>query len=169
MIAQPNDGEASGNLQIRGHWVINAYYGKDESALTEDGWFDTGDIATINADGYINLQDRAKDLIKSGGEWISSVELENIAMGHPKIAMAAAIAAIHPKWDERPIIIAIKAQDSDITEAELLDYFSDKIAKWQIPDRVIFVDSIPLTGTGKMLKKDLREQFGSVLLESETT
>ena len=90
-------------------------------------------------------------------------------MGHPKIAMAAAIAAIHPKWDERPIIIAIKAQDSDITEAELLDYFSDKIAKWQIPDRVIFVDSIPLTGTGKMLKKDLREQFGSVLLESETT
>ena len=168
MVEQPNDGNTSGNLQIRGHWIINAYYGKNQSALTEDGWFDTGDIATIDADGFINLQDRAKDLIKSGGEWISSVELENIAMGHPKIAMAAAIAAIHRKWDERPIIIAIKAQDSDITEAELLHYFSDKIAKWQIPDRVIFVDSIPLTGTGKMLKKDLREQFGSVLLESET-
>ncbi|MEK7741328.1 MAG: long-chain fatty acid--CoA ligase, partial [Pseudomonadota bacterium] len=110
------------------------------------------------------LSDRAKDLIKSGGEWISSVELENIAMNHPEIAMAAVIAANHPKWDERPVVIAIKQQGTHITEQDLLDYYADKIAKWQIPDKVIFVESIPLTGTGKMLKRDLREQYGDVLL-----
>ncbi len=160
------DGHTSGNLQIKGHWIINQYLGKNTSALTSDGWFDTGDIASIDQDGYLILSDRSKDLIKSGGEWISSVELENIAMGHPDIAMAAAIAAQHPKWDERPIIIAIKAKDSQITEQQLLDYFADKVAKWQIPDKVIFVDAIPLTGTGKMLKRELREQYGSVLLEN---
>lgn len=158
------DGHTTGNLQIKGHWIINQYLGKSSSALTSDGWFDTGDIASLDQDGYLTLSDRSKDLIKSGGEWISSVELENIAMGHPQIAMAAAIAAHHPKWDERPVIIAIKAPDSEITEQALLDYFADKVAKWQIPDKVIFVDSIPLTGTGKMLKRDLREQFGNVLL-----
>ncbi|RZG82407.1 long-chain-fatty-acid--CoA ligase [Acinetobacter sp. WCHAc060033] len=158
------DGHTTGNLQVKGHWIIDSYYGKSSNALSVDGWFDTGDIATINEDGYLLLSDRAKDLIKSGGEWISSVELENIAMNHPEIAMAAAIAAQHPKWDERPIVIAIKHKDSQITEQDLLDYYSDKIAKWQIPDKVIFVDSIPLTGTGKMLKRDLREQFGNVLL-----
>lgn len=163
---QATDGETLGNLQIRGHWIIDSYYGKNESALTTDGWFDTGDIATLDQDGYMNLQDRAKDLIKSGGEWISSVELENIAMGHPKIAMAAAIAATHPKWDERPIIIAVKAPDTDVSEKEILDFYADKIAKWQIPDRVIFVEAIPLTGTGKMLKKDLRDTYGSILLAS---
>ena len=159
------DGQTTGNIQIKGFWVIERYFGKTESALTEDGWFDTGDIATLNQDGYIKLSDRSKDLIKSGGEWISSVELENIAMGHPQIAMAAAIAAQHPKWDERPVLIAIKKPDSQLTEAELLAYYDDKIAKWQIPDKVIFVDSIPLSGTGKMLKKDLRESYGTVLLE----
>lgn len=158
------DGHTTGNLQVKGHWIIDSYYGKSSNALSADGWFDTGDIATINEDGYLLLSDRAKDLIKSGGEWISSVELENIAMNHPEIAMAAAIAAQHPKWDERPIVIAIKHKDSQITEQDLLDYYSDKIAKWQIPDKVIFVDSIPLTGTGKMLKRDLRELYGNVLL-----
>ena len=160
------DGHASGNLQIKGHWIIQNYFGKAESALTSDGWFDTGDIATLDADGYLKISDRSKDLIKSGGEWISSVELENLAMGHPKIAMAAVIAAIHPKWDERPILIAIKKAETDLSEAELLDYYADKVAKWQIPDKVIFVDSIPLSGTGKMLKKDLRELYGNVLLNS---
>ena len=105
-------------------------------------------------------------MIKSGGEWISSVELENLAMGHPKIAMAAVIAATHPKWDERPVLIAIKKPDVDLSDTEILDYYADKVAKWQVPDKVIFVDAIPLSGTGKMLKKDLREQFGAVLLES---
>jgi fatty-acyl-CoA synthase len=161
------DGQTTGNIQIKGLWVIERYFGKAESALTSDGWFDTGDIASLDEDGYIKLSDRSKDLIKSGGEWISSVELENIAMGHPQIAMAAAIAAKHPKWDERPILIAVRKPESQVTEAELLDYYADKIAKWQIPDRVIFVDSIPLSGTGKMLKKDLRQLYDSVLVEQE--
>lgn len=147
------DGETIGNLQIKGHWIIDHYFGKEESALTADGWFDTGDIATLNEDGFMKLCDRSKDLIKSGGEWISSVDLENMAMGHPEIAMAAVIAAQHPKWDERPVLIAIKKPESHVSEAEILDYYADKVAKWQIPDRVIFVDSIPLSGTGKMLKK----------------
>lgn len=159
------DGETIGNLQIKGHWIIDHYFGKEESALTADGWFDTGDIATLNEDGFMKLCDRSKDLIKSGGEWISSVDLENMAMGHPEITMAAVIAAQHPKWDERPVLIAIKKPESHVSEAEMLDYYADKVAKWQIPDRVIFVDSIPLSGTGKMLKKDLRELYGSILLE----
>ena len=161
----PHDGETIGNLQVKGHWVVERYFGKSESSLTSDGWFDTGDIASMDEDGYLHISDRAKDLIKSGGEWISSVELENIAMGHPEIAMAAAIAADHPKWDERPVIIAVKAPESQITENQLIQYYSDKIAKWQTPDKVIFVDAIPLSGTGKMLKRKLREDFGSVLLE----
>ena len=159
----PHDGQTIGNLQIKGHWVIESYFGKDSTALTTDGWFDTGDIATIDSDGYLTISDRSKDLIKSGGEWISSVELENIAMGHPAIAMAAAIAATHPKWDERPVVIAVKKPDTQITEQDILDYYQDKIAKWQIPDRVIFVDAIPLSGTGKMLKRELRKDFGDVL------
>lgn len=159
------DGQTTGNLQVKGHWVISHYFGKEESALTADGWFDTGDIATLDQDGFMKLSDRSKDLIKSGGEWISSVELENIAMGHPEIAMAAVIAAQHPKWDERPVLIAIKKPDSQLSEIDLLEYYADKVAKWQIPDRVVFVDAIPLSGTGKMLKKDLRELYGTILLE----
>jgi 3-(methylthio)propionyl---CoA ligase len=112
----------------------------------------------------MHISDRSKDLIKSGGEWISSVALENIAMGHSEIKMAAAIAALHPKWDERPILIAIKSEHSTLTEAELLEFYEGKIAKWQIPDRVIFADSIPLSGTGKMLKKELRALYENVLL-----
>ncbi|MBB6363324.1 long-chain-fatty-acid--CoA ligase [Acinetobacter lwoffii] len=159
------DGQTTGNLQVKGHWVISHYFGKEESALTADGWFDTGDIATLDQDGFMKLSDRSKDLIKSGGEWISSVELENIAMGHPEIAMAAVIAAQHPKWDERPVLIAIKKPDSQLSETDLLEYYADKVAKWQIPDRAVFVDAIPLSGTGKMLKKDLRELYGTILLE----
>lgn len=162
--AVAHDGHSVGNLQIQGHWIIDQYYGKAQSALTADGWFDTGDIATLDQDGYMQISDRAKDLIKSGGEWISSVELENIAMGHPEIKMAAAIAAIHPKWDERPVLIAIKTENSNLTETDVLAYYQDKIAKWQIPDRVIFVESIPLSGTGKMLKKELRALYDNVLL-----
>ncbi len=161
------DGKTTGNIQVKGHWIIDAYFGKSASALTSDGWFDTGDIATLNEDGYLSIRDRAKDLIKSGGEWISSVELENIAMDYQgEIAMAAVIAADHPKWDERPVLIAVKTAESQLTEAEMLAFYEDKIAKWQIPDKVIFVDSIPLNGTGKMLKKELREQYGQVLMQN---
>lgn len=160
------DGQQTGHLQIQGHWIIDTYFGKNESALTTDGWFDTGDIATLDQDGYLTICDRAKDLIKSGGEWISSVELENIAVGHPEIEIAAVIAATHAKWDERPILIVKKQAQSQITEFDILDYYTDKIAKWQIPDRVIFVDAIPIGGTGKILKKDLRQQFGSVLIQA---
>jgi fatty-acyl-CoA synthase len=124
-------------------------------------------MATIDSDGYMVISDRSKDLIKSGGEWISSVELENIAIAHPEIDMVAVIAATHPKWDERPILIAKKAAVSQVSEAELLDYYTGKIAKWQIPDRVVFVDSIPVGGTGKVLKKDLRASYGSILLAVE--
>ena len=161
------DGASVGNLQIKGHWIVDTYFGKDESALTSDGWFDTGDIATLDQDGYMNIADRSKDLIKSGGEWISSVELENIASGHPEIDTVAVIAASHPRWDERPILIAKKAASSQVTEDEILAFYNNKIAKWQIPDKVIFVDAIPVGGTGKILKKDLREMYGSVLLEAE--
>ena len=162
--AVEHNGQAVGNLQIKGHWIIDTYFGQQQSALTEDGWFDTGDIATLDQDGFMSISDRSKDLIKSGGEWISSVELENIAMGHPEIQLAAAIAAVHPKWDERPVLIAVKTAQSTLTEADMLHYYQDKLVKWQIPDRIIFVDTIPLSGTGKILKKDLREQFAQILI-----
>ncbi|WP_083096741.1 long-chain-fatty-acid--CoA ligase [Pseudophaeobacter leonis] len=161
----PNDGVVQGELQIRGQWIIDTYFGHDSSALTMDGWFDTGDVATIDADGYMIIRDRSKDIIKSGGEWISTVELEDIAMSHPKVAQAAAIAAQHPKWDERPVLIAIKS-DEGLTEADLLAHFEGRVASWQIPDKVVFVTELPLGGTGKVLKNKLRESFGTILLEA---
>ncbi len=160
-----HDGETQGDLQIRGHWIVDSYYGKDESALTEDGWFDTGDVATIDADGYMVIRDRSKDIIKSGGEWISTVELENIAIAHPEVANAAAIAARHDKWDERPVLVAVKAPGADPSEDDIRGYYDGKIAKWQVPDRVIFVDELPLGATGKVLKNKLRDQFGEILME----
>ncbi|MDV4146289.1 long-chain-fatty-acid--CoA ligase [Shimia sp. FJ5] len=163
----PHDGEAQGALQVRGHWVVETYFGKDQSATTEDGWFDTGDVSTIDADGYMVIRDRTKDIIKSGGEWISSVDLENIAVSHPGVAMAAAIGAVHPKWDERPIVVAVKAEGADPKEDDILALFDGKVAKWQIPDAVVFTDAIPLNATGKMLKNQLREQFGNLLIERE--
>jgi len=161
----PHDGKAQGALQVKGHWVVDTYFGKDKSSLTEDGWFDTGDVSTIDADGYMTIRDRTKDIIKSGGEWISSVELENIAVSHPGLAMAAAIGASHPKWDERPIIIAVKREGQDPTEAEIVAHFEGKVAKWQIPDAVVFTDVIPLNATGKILKNVLRDKFGHTLID----
>lgn len=162
---QPHDGESQGKLQVRGHWIVESYFGKGESALTDDGWFDTGDIATMDADGYMVIRDRAKDIIKSGGEWISTVDLENIAIAHPGISNAAAIAAYHPKWDERPVLVCTRAEGSTVAEAELLESYDGKIAKWQVPDRVIFVDSLPIGATGKVQKNKLREEYGQVLAE----
>ncbi|MFV1599588.1 MULTISPECIES: long-chain-fatty-acid--CoA ligase [unclassified Phaeobacter] len=161
----PHDGQTQGNLQICGHWVIDSYFRAEDTALTADGWFDTGDVATIDADGYMIIRDRSKDIIKSGGEWISTVELEDIAMSHPGIAQAAAIAARHPKWDERPVVIAVK-RSPDVTEDDLREYYQGKVASWQIPDRVIFVDALPLGGTGKVLKNKLRDSYDAILLEA---
>jgi fatty-acyl-CoA synthase len=160
----PWDGKSFGSLLVRGPWVLREYY-KDEggSPLRADErgreWFPTGDVVTIDADGYMHITDRTKDVIKSGGEWISSIEIENIAVSHPAVAMAACIAAPHPKWDERPLLVVVKKPGAEVTREELLAFYDGKVAKWQVPDDVVFVDSIPLGATGKMLKNRLREQF----------
>jgi len=161
-----NDGETQGDLQIRGPWVVDTYFNSQANALTDDGWFDTGDVATIDPDGYMVIRDRSKDIIKSGGEWISTVELENIAIAHPGVANAAVIAARHPKWDERPLLIVIKAEGATPSEADLQAFYSGKIADWQVPDAVVFVDELPLGATGKVLKNKLREEFGDHLIKA---
>ena len=157
---QPWDGKTFGDLQVRGPWIIESYF-KGETPLVTDEhghrWFPTGDVATIDADGYMQITDRSKDVIKSGGEWISSIDIENIAMAHPAIAMAACIGMPHPKWDERPIVAVVRKPGAEVTREELLAFYEGKTAKWQIPDDVVFVDAIPLGATGKMLKTRLRE------------
>ncbi len=132
--------------------------------MEADGWFETGDVASIDADGFMTIRDRSKDIIKSGGEWISTVELEGIAVGHPEIADAAAIAAKHEKWDERPVLIAVRAPGTNLAEEDLIAFFSDKVAKWQMPDAVVFVEELPRNATGKVLKNKLRESYGDMLL-----
>ncbi|GIX25223.1 MAG: long-chain-fatty-acid--CoA ligase [Caldimonas sp.] len=159
----PWDGKSSGNLVVRGPWVIQSYFRRDESPL-QDGWFPTGDVATIDPDGYMQITDRSKDVIKSGGEWISSIELENIAMAHPAVHEAAAIACKHPKWDERPLLVVVRKPGASLTREEMLAFYEGKIAKWQIPDDVVFVDEIPHTATGKIQKLKLREQFANHVL-----
>ncbi len=154
----PWDGKTSGDLEVRGHWVISSYFKVDRSPL-HDGWFPTGDVATIDADGYMQITDRSKDVIKSGGEWISSIDLENVAMGHPAVHEAAAIAAFHPKWDERPLLVVVKKPGVEVTREEILAFYDGKIPKWQLPDDVVFTDEIPHTATGKIYKLKLREQF----------
>jgi fatty-acyl-CoA synthase len=154
----PWDGQASGELMVRGPWIIERYLKGAESPLI-DGWFPTGDVSTIDADGFMQITDRAKDVIKSGGEWIGSIDLENIAMAHPAVAMAACIAVHHPKWDERPLLVVVKKPNAELTRDELLAFYDGKIAKWWTPDDVVFADAIPLGATGKMQKNKLREQF----------
>ncbi|HCA2559080.1 TPA: long-chain fatty acid--CoA ligase, partial [Klebsiella pneumoniae] len=160
----PRDGQSQGYLQVRGHWVVEQYYGQDASALTAAGWFDTGDIGTLDANGYLVISDRAKDIIKSGGEWISTVELENIAIAHPGVRSAAAIAARHPRWDERPVLLCVRAEGGEVEETDLLSWFEKRVPKWQIPDRVIFVDALPVSATGKVLKNQLRQAYGEILM-----
>ncbi|WP_299892692.1 long-chain-fatty-acid--CoA ligase [uncultured Ruegeria sp.] len=159
----PHDGETQGDLMVRGHWVLDSYFQLQDQGLLQDGWFATGDVATLDPDGYMTIRDRSKDIIKSGGEWISSVELENIAVANPKLATAAVVGVPHPKWDERPLLVAVKAEGENPTEEELLAFFDGKIAKWQIPDKVVFVDALPLNATGKVLKRNLRADFESTL------
>ncbi len=154
------DGEQSGHLMVRGPWVCSAYYGNDPgSACDAEGWFATGDVASIDPDGYMEITDRSKDVIKSGGEWISSIALENIAVSHPDVAEAAIIAAAHPKWDERPLLIVVPKADRTIDKAGLLAFFHDKVARWWLPDDVIVVDELPHTATGKLSKVTLRQMF----------
>nr|WP_315184381.1 3-(methylthio)propionyl-CoA ligase [uncultured Albidiferax sp.] len=155
----PHDGQSAGDLLVQGPWIVADYYRSPEPSPLVDGWFPTGDVATIDADGYLQITDRSKDVIKSGGEWISSIAVENIAVAHPAVAMAACIGVSHPKWDERPIVVVVKKPGAELTVAELLAFYDGKIAKWQVPDDVVFVDAIPLGATGKMQKMRLREML----------
>ena len=153
------NGKSSGNLLVKGPWIISKYYKTGKSALTKDGWFDTGDIATIDEDGYMNITDRAKDIIKSGGEWISSVGLENIVMGHEAIANAAVIGISHPKWQERPILICVSKDSTKPTLEEIHSYLINKVPKIWLPDAIEWVDSLPIGATGKIVKASLREMY----------
>lgn len=158
-IEVPWDGVAFGALKVKGPWVVERYFKQDKTALDADGWFDTGDVASINADGNMIITDRTKDVIKSGGEWISSIDLENCAVGHPEVAEAAVIGVAHPKWDERPLLVVVRAADSSISGDAILQHMDGQVAKWWMPDEVAFVGELPHTATGKIHKMKLREQF----------
>ena len=162
--ALPHDGETQGELVVRGHFILDSYFHMSSDETLQDGWFNTGDVATIDKDGYLAIRDRAKDIIKSGGEWISSVELENIAIAHPDLADAAVIGAVHPKWDERPVLVAVAAEGKTPDAQDIIGFFDGKVARWQIPDAVVFTDGLPRNATGKVLKRNLRDKFGNILL-----
>ncbi len=155
------DGVSQGELMVRGHWIISSYY-KGEGSPLIDGWFPTGDIATIDAEGIMQIRDRTKDVIKTGGEWISSIDLENAAVAHPAVAMAAVIGVKHPKWDERPLLFIVRKPGAALEKAEILRFLESKVPKWWVPDDVVFVESLPVGGTGKVQKGDLRKQYGGV-------
>jgi fatty-acyl-CoA synthase len=163
-VEQPHDGKAYGDLLVKGPWVVREYYKQEGGSPLVDGWFPTGDVATVDPEGFMQITDRSKDVIKSGGEWISSIDVENIAMAHPEVAMAACIGMAHPKWDERPIVVVVKRAGTTLERDTLLQFYEGKIAKWQIPDDVVFVEAIPLGATGKMLKTRLREQLADYKL-----
>jgi fatty-acyl-CoA synthase len=156
---QPRDGKSSGRLQVRGPWVVERYFKEEAKATDPDGWFDTGDVAVIHPDGVMQITDRSKDVIKSGGEWISSIELENAALSCPGIAEAAAIGVAHPKWDERPLLLCVKKDGADVSAETVQDHLSSQVAKWWLPDEILFVESLPHTATGKLLKTAIRDQF----------
>jgi fatty-acyl-CoA synthase len=155
----PRDGQSSGRLQCRGPWIIKRYFKEDHDCIDSDGWFDTGDVAVIHPDGTMQITDRAKDVIKSGGEWISSIELENAAVGCPGVVEAAAIAIPHPKWDERPLLLVVRGEGSRVTEEEIRDHLRKHVSKWWQPDAIEFVDELPHSATGKLSKKTLRDQY----------
>jgi fatty-acyl-CoA synthase len=158
---QPWDGRSMGEMQVRGPWVIRAYYNSPESTdrFTEDGWFKTGDVATVDAEGYVQITDRTKDLIKSGGEWISSIDVEVLLMSHPKVLEAAVIAVPHPRWVERPLACVVPRPGVTLEAREILDWLRPRLAKWALPDEVVFIESVPKTSVGKFDKKVLRERF----------
>ena len=157
---QPWNGESTGEVRVRGNWICSGYYGVEEnSSHDEEGYFGTGDVACMDPDGYMRITDRTKDVIKSGGEWISSIELENVAVGHPAVKEAAVIGVPHPRWTERPLLIVIREPGVELGKEEILGYLEGKVAKWWIPEDAVFVEEIPHTATGKISKKDLRVQF----------
>jgi len=157
----PRDGTSQGELMVRGQWIIQSYFKGEKSPLV-DGWFPTGDIATIDAQGLMQIRDRTKDVIKTGGEWISSIDLENAAVGHPAVAMAAVIGIKHPKWDERPLLFIVRKPGQTLDKAEILAFLTERVAKWWVPDDVVFLESLPVGGTGKVQKNDLRKEYGGV-------
>jgi acyl-CoA synthetase (AMP-forming)/AMP-acid ligase II len=157
----PRDGTSQGELMVRGQWIVREYYKSETSALV-DGWFPTGDIATIDARGVMQIRDRVKDLIKTGGEWISSIDLENATIGHPAVAAAAVIGVKHPKWQERPLLFVVRKQGHALEREEILEFLSAQVARLCVPDEVIFLDSLPLGGTGKVQKSALRKEYGNV-------
>jgi len=160
---QPWDGQSMGEIQVRGPWVIRSYYDTPDSAdrFTEDGWFRTGDVAAVDPEGYVIITDRTKDLIKSGGEWISSIDVETMIMGHPKVLEAAVIAVPHPRWVERPLACVVPKPGVTLDPGEILDYLRPKLAKWALPDEVVLIEAVPKTSVGKFDKKVLRERFKS--------
>ena len=157
----PRDGESQGELMVRGQWIVSRYF-KGEGSPLVDGWFPTGDIAVIAPDGVMQIRDRTKDVIKTGGEWISSIDLENAAVGHPAVAMAAVIGVKHPKWDERPLLFIVRKPGQSVEKEEILAYLTERVAKWWVPDDVVFLDALPVGGTGKVQKGELRKQYGGV-------
>jgi fatty-acyl-CoA synthase len=157
----PRDGTSQGELMVRGQWIVSGYYKSDASPL-RDGWFPTGDIATIDPHGVLQIRDRAKDLIKTGGEWISSIDLENTAIAHPSVAAAAVIGVKHPKWQERPLLFIVRKPGHSLEPADILGFLAQRVAKWWVPEDVIFLESLPLGGTGKVQKALLREKYGHV-------
>jgi acyl-CoA synthetase (AMP-forming)/AMP-acid ligase II len=164
----PRDGVAFGDLLVRGPWILQDYFRGEGGSPLRDGWFPTGDVGTIDPDGYLQITDRSKDVIKSGGEWISSIELENIAMGHPAVAEAAVIGVHHPKWNERPLLVVVKKPGAEVTRDELLQFYQGKVIKWSVPDDVAFVEQLPHTATGKLSKMALRQQFKAYRLPAAT-
>ncbi len=162
----PRDGESSGRLQVRGPWIVKRYFKMAEDACDGDGWFDTGDVAVIHPDGVMQITDRAKDVIKSGGEWISSIELENAAMGCPGVAEAAAVGVAHPKWDERPLLLVVRKDGANTAAEDVIAHLASHVAKWWLPDEVLFVESLPHTATGKLLKRQLRDDYKDYRLAS---
>jgi fatty-acyl-CoA synthase len=158
------DGKSFGHLLVKGPWIIASYFRQEGGDVLQDGWFPTGDVATIDADGFMQITDRSKDVIKSGGEWIGSIDLENIAMGHPAVMQAACIGVSHPKWDERPLLLVVPRPGAEVTREELLGFFEGKIARFWMPDDVVFVEALPIGGTGKIQKNKLREQYRGHLL-----
>src|SRR5579859_63556 len=163
----PHDGVAIGNLYVRGPWIVRGYYNDEAAgvdAFDAEGWFKTGDVCAIDPDGYVRITDRSKDVIKSGGEWISSIDLENAAVGYPDVAEAAVIGLPHPRWDERPLLIVVPKPDRTIDKPALMDFLAGKVAKWWLPDDIAIVDQLPHTATGKLLKTKLREDFANYRL-----
>jgi fatty-acyl-CoA synthase len=166
-VELPWDDRSVGDQMVRGSWVLRSYFRDEGGSPLVEGWFPTGDVAKIDADGYMQITDRSKDIIKSGGEWISSIDLENAAVGHPGVQEAAVIGVAHSKWQERPLLIVIKKPNQEVSAQELLTFLSERVARWWLPDDVVFVDELPHTATGKLLKTKLRERFKDFKLSTD--